>query len=475
MSTETYDLIVIGGGPAGYVAAIKAAQLGMKTLCVEKRGALGGTCLNVGCIPSKALLHASAIYEAVSTDAYDAMGIKVKKAGLDLEKFLGHKDKIVKDLTKGIEFLFKKYGVDYKIGHGSLGEAKGGANRVYITAEKGKPEEITGKNVLIATGSKVLDLPDIAIDEKHIISSTGALDLESVPEHLVVIGGGYIGLELGSVWRRLGAKVTVMEFQDRIVPMMDRELGAALLKSLKKQGIEFLLKTKVTGVETGKKGLSVTYEPAAGDSEAKALKCDKVLSCIGRQPNTDGLGLSDVGIACDDRGRIQVDDQYQTALDHVYAVGDVIHGPMLAHKAEEEAIAVVESLAGGKGHVNYNAIPSVIYTQPEVASVGATEEELTAEDRPYRVGKFSFSANSRARANSDTEGFVKLLVDEKTDEILGAHLIHSEAGTMIAECVLAMEYRASSEDIARTSHAHPTVNEAIREAALAAYAKPIHS
>lgn len=465
MSEKTYDLIVIGGGPGGYVCAIKAAQLGLSVACVEMRKTLGGTCLNVGCIPSKALLHSSQKFEEAEHHLGDH-GVDVSHVKLNLKKLLGRKDQVVDDLTKGIAFLLKKNKIDYIIGK---------AEFISATELKIDGKKIYGaKNFVIATGSDVVNLPGIDIDEKQIVSSTGALDLKKVPDHLVVVGGGYIGLELGTVWRRLGAKVTVIEFADRIVPAMDLEVGKALHKELQKQGIDFKLSTKVTEVKKAKSGLSVSVEPAAG-GKTDIVKCDVLLSCAGRKPYTDGLGLKAVGIDLDERGRVPVNGAFQTSVPTIFAIGDVIDGPMLAHKAEEEGVAVAEILTGQHPHVNYNAIPGVVYTHPEVATVGKTEEELKTAGVEYKVGKFPFMANSRAKANGETTGFVKILADKATDEVLGVHIMHNEAGTMIAECVLALEYRASSEDIARTCHAHPTVSEAIKEAALAVYSKAIHS
>ena len=465
MSTKRYDLVVIGGCPGGYVCAIKAAQLGLSVACVEMRKTLGGTCLNVGCIPSKALLHSSQKFEEAEHHLSDH-GVEVSKVKLNLKKLLSRKNKVVEELTQGIAFLFKKNKIDYIEGKAefiSATEIKVDGKAVYQS-----------KNFVIATGSDVVNLPGIEIDEKQIVSSTGALDISKVPDHLVVVGGGYIGLELGTVWRRLGSKVTVVEFADRIVPAMDLEVGQALHKELKKQGVEFKLSTKVTDVKKSKSGLTVSVEPAAGGG-AETLKCDVLLSCAGRKPYTEGLGLEAVGIDLDERGRVPVNGAFQTSVPTIFAIGDVIDGPMLAHKAEEEGVAVAELLTGQHPHVNYNAIPGVVYTHPEVATVGKTEEELKTAGVDYKVGKFPFAANSRAKATGETTGFVKILADKASDEVLGVHIMHNEAGTMIAECVLALEYRASSEDIARTCHAHPTVNEAVKEAALAAYSKAIHA
>jgi dihydrolipoamide dehydrogenase len=467
MSDTQFDLIVIGAGPGGYVAAIRAAQLGMKTACIDKRGTWGGTCLNVGCIPSKALLNSSEKYEEAQAHLAEH-GVKVAKVELDLKTMLARKDKVVADLTKGIDFLFKKNKVTGIVGTARI--VKPGTVEV---DEKGKKKTYTAKNILIATGSEVAPLPGVDIDEKRIVSSTGALSLSSVPKHLVVIGGGYIGLEMGSAWRRLGAKVTVVEFLDKIVPAMDGEVGKALHKTLAKQGMEFRLGTKVTAAKSTKTQVTLTVEPAKG-GKAEEIKCDVVLVSIGRRPFTDGLGLKEAGVAMDSRGVIQVDAHYKTNVEGIYAIGDAIPGPMLAHKAEDEGIACVERIAGQASHVNYDAIPAVVYTWPEAASVGKTEEQLKADGIEYRKGSFPFLANSRARANGDTEGFVKILADAATDEVLGVHIIGPDAGTMIAELALAMEFGASSEDIARTCHAHPTLNEAVKEAALGVEGSPIH-
>jgi len=467
MSDSQFDLIVIGAGPGGYVAAIRAAQLGLKTACIEKRGTLGGTCLNVGCIPSKALLHSSEKFEEAQSHLAEH-GVKVGKVELDLKTLMARKDKVVDDLTKGIGFLFKKNKVTNITGAAKISKP----GEVVVTAD-GKDETYTATNILIATGSEVAPLPGVEIDEDRIVSSTGALALSKVPGHLVVVGGGYIGLEMGSVWRRLGSKVTVVEFLDAIAPNMDAEVGKAMHKTLEKQGMEFKLGTKVTGAKTTKSKVTLTVEPAQG-GDAEDIAYDVVLVSIGRKPFTEGLGLEDAGVAMDDRGVIQVDANFKTNVDGIYAIGDVIPGAMLAHKAEEEGIACVERLAGQATHINYDAIPSVVYTWPEAASVGKTEEQLKADGVAYNKGSFPFMANSRARANGDTEGFVKILADQATDEVLGVHIIGPDAGTMIAELALAMEFGASSEDIARTCHAHPTLNEAVKEAALDVEGSPIH-
>ena len=463
MSDGGYDLVVIGGGPGGYVCAIKAAQLGLKVACIEKRGTLGGTCLNVGCMPSKALLHSSHLYHEAK-HGMSGHGITTGDVSFDLDAMLENKDKIVDGLTRGIEGLFKKNKVDYVKATGTIlapGKVRAG------------DQELATRAIVIATGSESTPLPGVETDEKRIVTSTGALDLDAVPGHLLVVGAGVIGLELGSVWGRLGAEVTVVEFLDHITPGMDAEVSKNLQRILKKQGMEFRLSTKVTGIDSSGDRLKVTLEPAAG-GDGEIVECDTVLVAIGRRPYTEGLGLGNVGIETDRRGMIEVDDHFQTKVAGIYAIGDVIRGPMLAHKAEEEGVAVAELLAGQKPHVNYDAIPGVIYTAPEVAAVGQTEEQLKAEGISYKVGKFPFLANSRARASGLTEGFVKILADADTDRVLGCHIVGAEAGTMIAEVALAMEYGASSEDIARTCHAHPTLEESIKEAALAAFAKPIH-
>jgi dihydrolipoamide dehydrogenase len=467
MSEATYDVVVIGGGPGGYVAAIKAAQLGMKVACVEKRPTLGGTCLNVGCIPSKALLHTSHLYEE-ATHGLDRFGIRTGEVRLELGAMLDHKDKVVEGLTKGIEFLFKKNKVTRLQGSGRIL----GPGRVVVERDGGA-EELASRHVVIATGSEVAPLPGVTIDEERILSSTGALDLERVPEHLVVVGAGYIGLELGTVWRRLGAKVTVVEFLDRITPGMDQEIARELQKLLARQGLAFRLSTKVVGVETGGERLGVVVEPVAGGAQ-ETLACDAVLVAIGRRPWTEGLGLAEVGVALDERGRVRTDGRFGTTVPGIWAIGDVIEGPMLAHKAEEDGVACIETIAGQKPHLDYDLVPGVIYTHPEVAAVGRTEERLKAEGVAYRVGRFPFAANSRARAVGASDGFVKILADAASDRVLGCHVIGPDAGTMIAELALAMEFGATAEDVARTSHPHPTLAEAIKEAALAAWSKPIH-
>ena len=455
---SSYDVVIIGGGPGGYNCAIRAGQLGLKAAIVEKRGALGGTCLNVGCIPSKALLHASHMYEAARTTFAD-MGVKVSGVSLDLKHMLAQKDEAVTGLTQGVEFLMKKNKVDYYKGAGRIA----GAGAVEITGEDGSKTSLTTKNIVIATGSVPTGLPGVPIDEERIVSSTGALSLKTVPKKMIVIGAGYIGLELGSVWRRLGAEVTVVEYLDRITPTMDGEVAKQFQRILKKQGMVFELGQKVTGVETKGKALQVSIEPAKG-GDGRVLEADVVLVSIGRRPYTEGLGLEAAGVRFDQRGFIET-EHFRTSVPSIYAIGDCTHGPMLAHKAEEEGAACAQVIAGQWGHVNYDVIPGVVYTFPEVAGVGKTEEELKAEGRSYKVGKFPFMANSRARTNHETEGFVKILEDAQTRRVVGAHMIGVGVGEMIGEICVAMEFGASAEDIARTCHAHPTMTEAIREAA----------
>ena len=466
--SEPYDVVVIGGGPGGYVGAIKAAQLGMKVACVEKRGRLGGTCLNVGCIPSKALLHSSHLYEDAQHH-FEKIGIRTKGVELDLGAMLDNKDDVVDGLTRGIEGLFKKNKVDYIKGAAALT----GPQSMDVALLEGGTQQVATKNIILATGSDVMPLPGVTIDEKRIVSSTGALDLDEVPEHLVVIGGGYIGLEMGTVWRRLGAKVTVVEFLDRVTPGMDGEVSKTFQRILAKQGMAFKLGTKVTGVDSSGDLLKVHVEPAKG-GQGEVIECDVVLVAIGRRPYTEGVRLEAAGVALDERRRIATDDHFCTNVPGIYAIGDAIRGPMLAHKAEEEGVAVAEILRGQKPHIDYNLIPGVVYTDPEIAALGQTEEQLKQAGVVYKVGKFSMMANSRARAVGNTDGFVKLLTDASTDRILGCHIIAPDAGTMINEVTVAMEFGASAEDLARTSHPHPTLEEAIKEAALAAFAKPIH-
>ncbi len=450
-----YDIVIIGGGPAGYVCAIKASQLGFKVACVEKNNTLGGTCLNVGCIPSKALLKATKLYEYTANEL-DKFGITAKGVSFDLSQMLGHKEVVIKKLTQGIEMLFKKNKVEYIQGVAKFLDK----NTLDVDGQK-----ITAENIVIATGSVPATLPNIQIDEEKIVSSTGALSLQKVPENMVVIGGGYIGLELGSIWNRLGAKVTVVEFLDTITPQMDKEVSGAFKKSLEKQGFEFKLSTKVVAAEKIGDKVKLTLEPSAG-GDAEVMEVDVALVSIGRRPNTANLGLETVGVELNKHGTISVNEKYQTSIGNIYAIGDVIDGAMLAHKAEEEAVAVAEIIAGQAGHVNYDCIPSVVYTSPEVASVGKTEQELKSAGIDYKIGKFPMAANGRAIAEGKTEGFVKILACRETDRVLGVHIIGDDAGNMIAEAVMAMEYSASSEDIARTCHAHPTISEVIKEAAL---------
>jgi len=468
MADTQYDLVVIGSGPGGYVCAIRAAQLGMKVACVEKMPTLGGTCLNVGCIPSKALLQASEKFEEAQ-HGLGAFGVKVSGVSLDLKGLMGHKDKVVSANTKGVEFLFKKNKVDRIEGTGRVA----GAGTVAVKGQDGKDTTLKTKNIVIATGSDSMPLKGVEVDEKKIVSSTGALALDGVPKTMVVIGGGYIGLEMGSVWQRLGAKVTVVEFLDRILPGMDGEVSSQMQRILGKQGMTFKLGTKVTGAKVTNKGVALTLEAAKGGG-AETLETDIVLLSIGRRAYTDGLGLKEAGVTIDERGRVVTDKHFQSNVKGIYAIGDVIAGPMLAHKAEDEGVAVAEILAGQHGHVNYDAIPGVVYTWPEAATVGKTEEQLKAENVAYKTGKFPFTANGRARAMNSSDGFVKILADKATDKVLGVHIVGPDAGHLIAECVLGMEYGASAEDIARTCHAHPTLSEAVKEAALAVDGRPIH-
>ncbi len=462
-----FDLIVIGGGPGGYVCAIRAAQLGLKTACVESRGTLGGTCLNVGCIPSKSLLNLSENYAKAKND-FNLQGIEISDLKLNVKKMMSNKDKSVQILTKGVEFLFKKNKVTYLKGKGEFKNK----NEIQVSNEKEK-KTYKSKNIVIATGSMHTNIPGVNIDEKNIISSTGALSLEKVPKSMIVIGGGYIGLEMGSVWSRLGSKVTVLEYLDHITPGMDREISNEFKKILSKQGIEFKLNSKVLSVKKSGTNINVVYEDILSKAK-KEIISEKVLISVGRKPFTSGLHLDKAGVKTDLKGRVEVNTKLQTNVKNIFAIGDVIKGPMLAHKAEEEGIAVAEILAGQAGHVNYDVIPGVIYTSPEVAAVGKTEEELKKENINYKIGKFPFLANSRAKVNNETEGFVKILANSETDKVLGVHIIGPHSGDMIAEMAIAMEFGASSEDIARTCHAHPTHTEAIKEAALAVDKRPIH-
>jgi dihydrolipoamide dehydrogenase len=458
--SEIYDVVIIGGGPGGYNCAIRAGQLGLKVACVEMRGTLGGTCLNVGCIPSKALLHASGLYAAAKTD-FAGLGIKVGKLELDLTQMMAQKSDAVDGLTKGIEFLFKKNKVEYVKGRGKIL----GKGRVEVALAAGATQVLETKNIVIATGSEPATLPGIEIDEERVVSNTGALSLKAVPKKLVLIGAGVIGLEMGSVWARLGSEVTVVEYLDRILPPADAEVAKEAERTFKKQGLAFRLGTKVTGIEKSKTKLKVNIEPAKGGA-AEALDADVVIVAIGRKPYTEGLGLETVGGTTDKRGVVDVIDGHFKVADGVWAVGDCIHGPMLAHKAEDDGTAVAELIAGKAGHVDYNLVPSVVYTNPEIAWVGKNEEELKAAGVEYVKGKFPFMANSRARTNHETAGFVKILAEKGTDKILGAHMIGVGVGEMIAEICVAMEFGAASEDIARTSHAHPTLSEAVRQAAM---------
>ena len=465
--SEKFQAVVIGGGPGGYVCAIRLSQLGIKTACVESKDALGGTCLNIGCIPSKNLLNFSEKF--YSAKDFSNLGIEVGKVKLNLDKVMKNKDKAVDVLTKGIEFLFKKNKVTYYKGTASLKSS----NQISVTSSKNKEIIIETENVIISTGSEPVSLPGIKFDEKVIVSSTGALSLNTVPKKMVVIGGGYIGLEMGSVWSRLGSEVHVIEFLDHITPGMDKEISKEFMKILQKQGINFHLETKVESIKKNNKGVIIL----TSDKNKKKINfnCDVALISVGRKPNTKNLNLSSVGVVLDEKKRIKTDKNFKTNIKNIYAIGDVIEGPMLAHKAEEEGIAVAELLAGQSGHVNYDVIPGVIYTSPEVASVGKTEEQLKELKVKYKVGKFPFLANSRAKAINEPEGFVKILADEKTDKVIGVHIIGPHAGEIIAETAIAMEFGASSEDIARTCHAHPTFSEAVKEAALSVDKRAIHS
>ena len=462
MASEKFDVIVIGSGPGGYVCAIRCAQLGLKTACVEKRKTLGGTCLNIGCIPSKALLQSSEKLEEAEKH-FDEIGIDAKPK-LNLKKMMGFKDQVVEANTKGVEFLFKKNKITRIEGHGEI-----------VAAGKVKvgKDEYEADSIIIATGSDVISLPGIEIDEKKIVSSTGALELSEVPKSMVVIGGGVIGLEMGTVWRRLGAEVTVVEYLDQILPGMDGEVRKESQKIFKKQGIDFKTGMKVTSAKATSKGVDLTMEPAAGGDEEK-MSVDIVLMAVGRKPYTDGLGLESVGVEMTDRGQIKTDETFETSVEGIYAIGDVIAGPMLAHKAEDEGVILAEMLAGESGHIDYNLIPGVVYTWPEVANVGKTEEQLKEEGVDYAAGKFPFMANGRARAMNMTEGFVKIIADKKSDKILGAHIVGPNAGDLIQEVVSVMEFEGTAEDIARTCHAHPTLTEVVKEAALAVHKRPLH-
>ena len=465
--SEKFQAIVIGGGPGGYVCAIRLSQLGIKTACVESRDTLGGTCLNIGCIPSKSLLNLSENFHKVKH--FSNLGIEISAVKLNLEKMMKNKDKVVTNLTKGIEFLFKKNKVTHYKGTGSFKSA----TQVSIIDDKKKKTTIESDKIIISTGSEPISLPGVKFDEKIIVSSTGALALNKVPKKMVIVGAGYIGLEMGSVWSRLGSEVHVVESLDHITPGMDREISKEFMKILQKQGINFHLQTKVNSIKKNNKGAIVST--ANKDGKKINFESDVVLVSVGRKPNTKNLNLDTIGIVLDDKKRVKVDKNFQTNVKNIYAIGDVIAGPMLAHKAEEEGIAIAELIAGQSGHVNYDIIPGVVYTSPEVASIGKTEEQLKELKQKYKVGKFPFMANSRAKAINETDGFVKILAEEKTDKVLGVHIIGSHAGEMIAQIAIAMEFGASSEDIARTCHAHPTFSEAIKEAALSVDKRPIHS
>ena len=465
---NNFDLVVIGAGPGGYVCAIRAAQLGLKVACIDKRGAPGGTCLNVGCIPSKALLHASEVY-AEAAHAVD-MGIQFGSVKLDLEKMMAYKTNAVNGNTDGVRFLFKKNKVEEIEGAAKL-SAPG---QIEVALLAGGTRHLTAKNIVIATGSEVTPLPGIEVDETRIVSSTGALSLKKVPKHLAIIGAGIIGLELGSVWKRLGAEVTVIEFLDRITPGMDADMAKNFQRVLKKQGIKFMLGKKVTSAKALKNSVKLTLAPATGEGDEETLTADHALLAIGRRPHTQGLGLEAIGVALDGMGRVETDTHSKPNFDGVYAIGDVIAGPMLGHKAEDEGVVLAEHLAGKPAHVNYDVIPSVVYTAPEVAWVGRSEEELKEAGIDYKVGKFPFTANGRAKVNGTTDGFVKILADARSDKVLGVHILGAQAGDMIAEAVVAMEFSASAEDIARTCHAHPTLTEAVKEAALAVDDRAVH-
>jgi len=456
---DSFDVVVIGGGPGGYNAAIRAGQLGMSAACIDSRGTFGGTSLNIGCIPSKALLYTSEMYELATKD-FGKLGIKAT-AALDLPSMMAHKTKVVGELTRGVEFLLKKNKSEAIVGEARIAAP----GKVEVRTREDSTRTLTAKHIVIATGSDVAPLPGVTIDEKQIVSSTGALALESVPKKIVVVGAGYVGLELGSVWRRLGSEVTVVEFLDRITPGLDGEIAKQFQRILSRQGMKFLLSSRVTGIERIGSGLRVAVESTG--AAARAMDADVVLVAIGRAPFTDGLGLDEIGVKRDARGRVTTDSEFRTNVDGIRAIGDVREGVMLAHKAEDEATACIERIAGRAGHVNYDAIPAVVYTAPQVASVGRTEEELKAAGVSYKIGKFPFTANARAKTLAATDGFVKMLADAKTDRVIGIHILGHEAGDLIAEAALAIEFGAASEDIARTSHAHPTLGEAVRQAAMA--------
>ena len=465
---KNFDVIVIGGGPGGYVCSIRSAQLGFKTACIESRGSLGGTCLNVGCIPSKSLLNLSEIYHKVKNE-FDSLGIESTNKKLNLSKMMNNKNKSVLTLTKGVEYLFKKNKITYLKGKGSITSK----NIVTVLDESNKKTNYQTKNIVISTGSLPTSLSGIRIDEKNIVSSTGALSFKKVPRKLIIIGGGYIGLEMGSIWKRLGSKVTVVEFLDHIIPGMDKDISNEFLKILKKQGIDFILNSQVTSAISIKDKAVIDFINKE-NSKRERIEADKILVAVGRKPNIDGLNLKKMGVKLDTQNRVQVDKKFKTSIKNIYAIGDIINGPMLAHKAEEEGIAVAEIISGQAGHVNYDLIPAVIYTSPEVAAVGKTEEQIKKEKIQYKIGKFPFMANSRAKVNNEAEGFVKIIAEKESDKVLGVHMIGPHVGTMIAEMVLAMEFGASTEDIAPTCHAHPTLTEAIKEAALAVDKRPIH-
>ncbi len=468
--SENYDVVIIGGGPGGYVCAIRAAQLGMKVAVIDKRERLGGTCLNVGCIPSKALLTASHKFEEAG-EKFELMGIEGSKPKLNLKRMMAFKDTVIKDNARGIEHLFKKHGVTWICGSA---EFKSLRTLSVKPLPKGHRYDVTGQHIILATGSEPVALPGIEVDEKTVVTNTGALSLTEVPKKMLIIGGGVIGLEMGVVWQRFGTKVTVVEYASRILPAMDNEISVTMQAILQKHGMEFHLGAKVTGVKNGKKGAKISIESVDGKSK-ETLAADVVLMSVGRKANTEGLNLEIPNVKLDDKGRIEVDGHFNTSTKGIYAIGDAIAGPMLAHKAEKEGIILAELLAGQSGHINYNLIPAVVYTSPEAASIGKTEEELKQENVSYKVGKFSFAANGRARSMGETQGFVKILADSKTDAVLGCHIIGAEAGNMIHEVAMAMEFGAASEDIARTCHAHPTLNEAVKEAAMAVDKRAIHS